>query len=167
MRPLRPRAQTTTLPVAAPAARSDLLAACSVPPPAFGSVFARTTGVGVEMPSVSVTPGTSSVAPPSAVRCRVEVNKRGPVEAPTVVVHGPPWSDVPAPGPLLPAEALTEMPALVASRKAISTGSLYGCAPPEIEKLRTLTWSAIACWTAATESELKQPADRQTRYSMT
>ena len=49
-----------------------------------------TTGVAVEMPLVSVTPGTSSDAPPSAVRCSVDVNERGPVEAPTVVTHGPP-----------------------------------------------------------------------------
>ena len=126
-----------------------------------------TTGVGVEMPLVSVTPGTSSVAPPSAVRCSVELNERGPVEAPTVVTHGPPWSEVPAPGPLLPADALTEMPALTASRNASSTGSVYGWAPPEIEKLRTLTPSRIACWTADTESELKQPCDMQTRYMIT
>ena len=51
---------------------------------------------------------------------------RGPVEAPTVVTHGPPWSDVAAPGPLLPADALTEIPALIASRNASSTGSVYG-----------------------------------------
>ena len=97
------------------------------------------------MPLVSVTPGLSNVAPPSAVRCSVEANWRGPVEAPTVVTHGPPWSEVDAPGPLLPAEALTEIPALKASRKASSTGSEYGEAPPEIEKLITLTPSWIAC----------------------
>ena len=62
-----------------------------------------------------------------------------------MVTHGPPWSDVPAPGPELPAEALTEMPAWTASRNASSTGSLYGCAPPEIEKLMTSTPSMIAC----------------------
>ena len=39
-----------------------------------------------------------------------------------MVTHGPPWSVVPAPGPLLPAEALTEMPAWNASRNASSTG---------------------------------------------
>src|SRR5262249_26334861 len=138
MRPLPPRAQTTTLPVAEPATRSDPQAASSLPPPTFGRVLARTTGVGVEMPFVSVTPGTSSVAPPLPVRCRVEVNERGPVEAPTVVTHGPPCSAVPAPGPLLPADALTEMPAWNASRNASSTGSVYGVPPPEIEKLITL-----------------------------
>ena len=52
------------------------------------------------------------------------VEQRGPVEAPTVVTHGPPWSEVPAPGPELPAEALTEIPALKASRNASSTGSV-------------------------------------------
>src|SRR3954447_7832756 len=161
MRPLTPRLQSTTLPVAAPGARVAWHCASSLPPPAFGSVAASTTGVALLMPLVSVTPETSSVAPPSAVRCSVEVNARGPVEAPTVVVHGPPWSEVAAPGPELPAEALTEIPAFQASRKASSTGSEYGCAPPEIEKLITFTPSAIACWTADTESELKQPAERQ------
>src|SRR3954454_24025537 len=119
------------------------------------------------MPLVSVAPETSSVAPPSAVRCSVELNERGPVEAPTVVVHGPPWSEVAAPGPEWPAEALTEIPAFQASRKASSTGSVYGEPPPEIEKLITLTPSWIACCTAATESELKQPCTRQTRYMIT
>ena len=119
------------------------------------------------MPLVSVAPETSNVAPPSAVRCSVEANWRGPVEAPTVVTHGPPWSEVDAPGPLLPAEALTEIPALKASRKASSTGSEYGEAPPEIEKLSTLTPSWIACCTALTESELKQPLTRQTRNMIT
>src|SRR3954470_7933137 len=103
MRPLTPRLQTTTLPGAEPGARSDWQSASSLPPPAFGSVAAITTGVAEAIPLVRVTPGTSSVAPPSAVRCTVEPNERGPVEAPTVVVHGPPWSEVAAPGPLLPA----------------------------------------------------------------
>src|SRR3954465_6032939 len=145
MRPLVPRLQTTTLPVAAPGARSDWQSASSLPPPAFGSVAAMTTGVGELMPLVSVTPDWSNVAPPSAVRCRVEPNSRGPVEAPTVVTQGPPWSEVEAPGPELPAEALTAMPAVKASRKASSTGSVYGEPPPEIEKLITLTPSWIAC----------------------
>src|SRR3954470_11748787 len=134
MRPLLPREQTTILPVAAPAARSDWQSASSLPPPAFGRLDARTTGVGVEMPLVMVTPGMSNVAPPSAVRCSTLLKKRSDVAAPTVVTHGPPWSEVPAPGPLLPADAATEMPAFVASRNAISTGSVYGLAPPEIEK---------------------------------
>src|SRR5690242_4773350 len=162
MRPFVPRWHITILPVAVPAASVDWHSASSP-----GRVCASTTGVAEEMPLVSVTPGMSKVAPPSAVRCSVEVKKRGPVEAPTVVTHGPPCSAVPAPGPLLPAEALTEMPALVASRNASSTGSVYGEAPPPIEKLMTLTPSAIACWTARTESELKQPFFRQTRYMIT
>src|SRR6185312_8600288 len=126
MRPFVPRWHATTLPVAAPGARSDWQSASSVPPPAFGSVCASTTGVGELIPLVSVTPDWSNVAPPSADRCSVEANWRGPVEAPTVVTHGPPWSEVPAPGPELPAEALTEIPALNASRNASSTGSEYG-----------------------------------------
>src|SRR3954453_19017649 len=167
IRPFVPRLQTTTLPVAAPAARSAWQSASSLPPPAFGSVAAMTTGVADEMPLVSVTPGTSSVAPPSAVRWSVEPNERGPVEAPIVFVHGPPWSEVLAPGPLLPAEALTVIPAFVASRNASSTASVYGEPPPEIEKLITLTPSVMACCTADTESELKQPPSRQTRYWIT
>src|SRR3954453_10457868 len=126
-----------------------------------------TTGVGVEMPLVSVMPTWSKVAPPSAVRWSVERNSRGPVEAPTVGTHGPPGSEVAAPGPLLPAEALTEIPAFVASRNASSTGSEYGCAPPEIEKLITLTPSWIACAPDRTESELKQPLTMQTRNTIT
>jgi hypothetical protein len=67
------------------------------------------------------------------------------------------------PGPELPAEALTEMPAAYASRKASSTASLYASAPPEIEKLMTSIPSSMACSTAATESESKQPPSRHTR----
>src|SRR4051812_14599641 len=162
MRPLTPRWHRTTLPVAVPAARVDWQSASSP-----GRLCASTTGVGDEMPLVSVLPTMSSVAPPSAVRCSVERNERGPVEAPTVVVHGPPWSEAPAPGPLLPAEALTEIPALVASRNASSTASEYGCAPPEIEKLMTFAPSEMAWATADTESDCWQPSRRQTRYSMT
>ena len=51
----------------------------------------------------------------------------------------------------------TNTPAAYASRKASSTGSLYGSAPPEIEKLITRTPSRIARATAATESVWKQP----------
>ena len=157
-RALPPRWHSTTLPVADPAVSLVWQSASSV-----GMPWPSTTGVGAEMPLVSVKPGMSNVAPPSAVRCSVDMNERGPVDAPTVVTHGPPWSAVEAPGPLLPAEALTEMPALVASRNASSTASVYGRAPPEIEKLMTLTPSTMACWTAATESEPKQPCAMQTR----
>jgi len=79
--------------VAVPAARVDWHSASSP-----GRLAASTTGVGAAMPLVSVVPGTSSVAPPSAVRCSTELNERGPVDAPTVVTQGPPWSDVAAPG---------------------------------------------------------------------
>src|SRR5580765_1686807 len=105
MRPFPPRWQATILPVAVPAASVAWHSASSP-----GRVAAITTGVGLEMPFVSVIPTWSYDAPPSAVRCSVERNSRGPVEAPTVVTHGPPWPDVPAPG-VLPADALTEMPA--------------------------------------------------------
>ena len=93
-----------------------------------------------------------------AVSVRVESNSRLCVEAATVVTHGDRWLTVPAPGPSLPAEAATNTPAAYASRNASSTGSVSGVVPPEIEKLITLTPSLTACWTAATESESKQPA---------
>ena len=91
------------------------------------------------------------------------MNARGPYDAPTVVTHGPPWSAVPGPGPALPAEAFTSIPAAYASRNASSTGSEYGSAPPLIEKLMTSTPSRTACSIALTESELKQPWERHTR----
>src|SRR5262245_42248790 len=114
-----------------------------------------------------VTPGLSSVEPSDDFRCSAEVNAPFHVDAPTVVSHGPPWAAVAAPGPELPAEVLTLMPALNASRNARSTGSVYGFAPPLIEKLITSTPSRIAWLTAFTESELKQPASAQTRYMIT
>ena len=45
------------------------------------------------------------------------------VLAATVVSHGATWSRVDAPGPLLPAEVETKMPAAAAARNAWSTGS--------------------------------------------
>ena len=87
-------------------------------------VSARTTGVAVETPLVMVTPDIEKWSPLDAARFRVEVKKRSEVDAPTVMTQGPPWSVVPAPGPELPAEAETVMPALKASRKASSTGSV-------------------------------------------
>ena len=53
-----PRWQATTLPVAAPGGEVGLAERVLVPPPAFGSVCASTTGVGELMPLVSVTPET-------------------------------------------------------------------------------------------------------------
>ena len=97
----------------------------------------------------------------------MDVERAVRVDAPTVVTHGPPWSAVPAPGPALPAEALTEIAGGVGVEERQLHGSLNGFAPPEIEKLMTLTPSMIACWTAATESELKQPCSRQTLYTIT
>ncbi len=73
------------------------------------------------------------MSPFDADRCSVEERLRFEVDAPTVVTHGPPWSTVAGPGPLFPAEAFTEIPALNASRNASSTASPYGLAPPEIE----------------------------------
>ena len=58
---------------------------------------------------------------------------------------------------------MTEIPFAYASRKASSTGSVYGSAPPPTEKLMTSTPSVMACPMAATESDWKQPWSRQTR----
>ena len=119
-RPLVPRRQMTTFPVYVPAGaglRQSLLGSVAV-------AFARTTSVGVRVPAVTVTPGTSSVGPFVEVRCSVEKKCLFDVEAPTVFVQGPACSDVPEPGPLLPADALTRVPAAYASKKAPSTGSV-------------------------------------------
>jgi hypothetical protein len=80
-----------------------------------------------------------------------------------VLVQAPAWSAVPSPGPALPAEAFTRIPAPYALRNACSTGSEYAFAPPPIEKLRTSTPSSMAWFTAATLSDWKQPRLRQTR----
>ena len=156
-----PRWQATILPAAAPAG-IGLTHSASTP----GIDVASTTGAEA-MPVVTVEPTRSSVSPFDAVRCAVVWCARLDEDAPTVVTHGPPWSAVAGPGPALPAEAFTEMPALNASRNASSTGSEYGWAPPETEKLMTSTPSRIACWIAATESDGKQPCSRQMRYMIT
>ena len=106
-------------------------------------------------------PEIVAVAPPP-VSVIVERKVRLWVDAATVVTHGLRWSVVFAPGPELPAEAATKTPAAYASRKASSTGSLYGSLPPEIEKLITLTPSRMARPTAAAESDGKQPSAPQT-----
>ena len=69
-------------------------------------------------------------APPAGVTVSVDWNSRVCVDAATVMTHGERCSAVPAPGPLLPAEAATNTPAAYASRNASSTGSLYGFVPP-------------------------------------
>ncbi|MET3801863.1 hypothetical protein ABID70_001818 [Clavibacter michiganensis] len=56
------------------------------------------------------------------------------VLAATVVIHGDALSSVEAPGPELPAEAETKMPALAAPRKAWSVAENVVCAdPPPME----------------------------------
>ena len=54
-------------------------------------------------------------------------------EAAVADVHGSRWLRVLAPGPLLPAEAATKMPASVALRKASEVASVHGETPPPIE----------------------------------
>ena len=63
------------------------------------------------MPEVMEMPSLEKVSPLSAVMLSVVVHWRVWVEAATVVVHGPRWLAVPAPGPSLPAEAETNTPA--------------------------------------------------------
>src|SRR6476661_9240346 len=114
--------------------------------------WARTTGVAASIPLVRDVPVSLS-RPLSEFRVRTEVYWRIWVDAATVVTHGAKCPVVPAPGPSLPADVATKTPALYASRKAISAGSVYGSVPPEMEKLMTLAPSRIACWTAAAESD--------------
>ena len=66
-------------------------------------------------------------------------------------------------GPSLPADALTEIRVRIGVQEGQLDRVVNGSEPPLIEKLMTLTPSRIACWTAATESEWKQPWARQTR----
>ena len=63
------------------------------------------------IPAVTVAPVIVNRSPFDAVTVRLPKKWRSEVEAATVLVHGPPWSVVPAPGPELPAEALTMIPA--------------------------------------------------------
>ncbi len=56
-------------------------------------------------------PSTVNVSPLPAVSESMVANSRVCVDAPTVVVHGPRWLAVPAPGPALPDEADTNTPA--------------------------------------------------------
>jgi hypothetical protein len=81
------------------------------------------------------------------------------VLAATVVIHGEALSSVDAPGPELPAEAETKMPADAAPKKAASVGDTVVVAePPPMEKLITSTPSATAWSIAATRSEFAQPS---------
>ena len=80
------------------------------------------------------------------------------VLAPTVVSHGLAWSRVVAPGPELPADAATKIPAWVALRKASSSESSSGLGPPPMLKLITSTPSMTAWSMAESMSKLKHPA---------
>ncbi len=66
--------------------------------------------------------------------------------APTV----PWWSEVPAAGPLLPAEARDEDAGVVRAEEARrSSASVHGEPPPEIEKFMTSTMPSATAWLAA------------------
>ena len=73
-----------------------------------------------------------------------------------MVTHGELLCTVDAPGPLLPAEAETKMPAEAAARKASWTGDV-GSSAAVIEKLITSTPSLIAASIAARMSESYAP----------
>src|SRR5699024_6904874 len=103
------------------------------------SISSVTTGP--PSPGTAATPVSSSAPPTTS---RVWANARLVLDAPDAAIHGPVWAAVDAPGPELPADAATNTPALVASRKARSTGSCQGLSEPEIEKLITSTPSVTA-----------------------
>ena len=103
----------------------------SSPPSYPGTSSAAATG-SPDTPSVIVVPDLTRVCPSPEVRTRAEVNARSNVEAATVVVQGLAWSRVDAPGPELPADEFTVMPAAKASRNASSVAS-YGSPLPEME----------------------------------
>ena len=115
-----------------------------------------------------VTPVRVEASTPPAVRCSVEVKKRGPVEAPTVVIPRRAVLDGAGGGAVVAGRRVDRDAGVerVEERELDRVGVRVGAAPP-IEKLMTLTPSRIACWTAAIESESKQPCERQTRYSIT
>ena len=69
-----------------------------------------------------------------------------------MVTHGELLCTVEAPGPALPADAETKMPAEAAARKASWTGEV-GSSAAVIEKLMTSTPSLIAASMAARMSE--------------
>ncbi len=71
---------------------------------------ARTTGVGVLMPGVTLVPDSCSLSPLSAVSVSWLTKLRLLVLAATVVTHGPRWSVVSGVGPELPADAATKTP---------------------------------------------------------
>ena len=93
------------------------------------------------------------------------------VEAATVVSQGLLCATVDSPGPALPAEVATKMPASAAPSKAISTGSMTVSVTPEMEKLMTSTPSATASSMASRIEEVKQSpvssslSSKQTLYA--
>ena len=88
------------------------------------------------MTSAGPTPVRAEEAPRSCVpseNCTVAVSSLENVSAATVVSHGEPWFTVFGPGPELPPEAATKMPASAADLKAMATGSTIEVLEPEIE----------------------------------
>src|SRR3954451_19753116 len=103
-----PRADTTTIPLTDPAENAfEQVESVECP---LTSV-ALTPEVALEMGCVMDEPVKLAVSALLAVRCSVVRYRRDGYDAPTVFSHGPPWSDVAAPGPELPAEAFARPPA--------------------------------------------------------
>ena len=104
---------------------------------------------------------------PGAVICSTGLSTSSWLEAATVVTQGPRWFTLPvgsvSPDCRLPAAAATKMFALTMSRKLRSV-SLHGVVPPEIEKLTTSTWSAIAFWMPARIAAPEHEFVAQTLY---
>ena len=120
-----------------------------------------------------VLPGVSGIAlisaggVPGPTTERIGLSTSSCVEAATVVIHGPRWFTLlvgsVSPVCRLPAAAATKMSALIMSRKLRSL-SFHGLVPPEIEKLTTSTWSAIAFWMPARIAAPLQLSVWQTLY---
>src|SRR5690349_2719871 len=124
---------------------------------------------------IVVLPGVSGIAlieaggVPGPTTARIGLSTSSCEEAATVVIHGPRWLTllVGSVSPLcrLPAAAATKMPALTMSRKLRSLSPLlHGLVPPEIEKLTTSTWSAIAFWMPARIAAPEHVLVAQTLY---
>ena len=118
---LTPRSQTTILPAtlagsSVPATQTDDRATET---PDRLTRAAATSGAGPTLENtVVLMPAYFAPLPSTTVPAYGAT-----VLAATVVSHGATWSRVDGPGPLLPAEVETKMPAEAADRKARSTGS--------------------------------------------
>jgi hypothetical protein len=100
-----PRWHATILPVNVPAGAGAVQRAFE-----YGASLDRTMGAG-PAPGVMEAPSMVNVSPLPARTVRVVANSRVWVEAATEATHGDRWLTVPDPGPSLPADVETKMPA--------------------------------------------------------